>query len=136
VTNWRARRLNWSVKHPLPGRPHTGGRGEVEGDTPAHLLVRSQVWDLNHSTSPNRTTIKPTDTANPLDHTHHPQKNSVTASKRHAASGIEPPTQRTHHNTNTQPLNAICGRGHCDNRNCSKHGGNPQVGWSLGQLRR
>jgi hypothetical protein len=44
------------------------------------------------------------------DHTHHPQKNSVTASKRHAASGIEPPTQRTHHNTNTQRLNAIGGK--------------------------
>jgi hypothetical protein len=44
------------------------------------------------------------------DHTHHPQKTSVTGSKRHAASGIEPPTQRTHHNTNTQRLNAIGGR--------------------------
>jgi hypothetical protein len=34
----------------------------------------------------------------------------VTAFERHAASGIEPPTQRPHHNTNTQPLNAIGGR--------------------------
>ncbi|MDR0431781.1 MAG: hypothetical protein LBH48_00460 [Bifidobacteriaceae bacterium] len=34
----------------------------------------------------------------------------MTAFKRHAASGIEPPTQRTRYNTNTQPLNAIGGR--------------------------
>jgi hypothetical protein len=43
------------------------------------------VWavGLVHHTKTERT-------RGPLDHTHHPQKSTVTGSKRHAASGIEP----------------------------------------------